>query len=157
MTTRNRSLCRCALAVGVAVIGCGGEEPTGPVTQVAEKPADAPAETPANTQLKPPARRETTKAPPKRVGYRPPFPDRQDLFSPKQKKRVARRGDRESGEDVVLKGFANVDGQKVVLAIDGRITPLAAGAEVYGVKVISINPPEAVLQRGRSRWTATLQ
>lgn len=64
---------------------------------------------------------------------------------------------RDSGESVVLKGFADVGEPKVVLAIDGVTTPLSTGDERYGVRVISISPPQAVLQRGRSRWTATLQ
>jgi len=54
-----------------------------------------------------------------------------------------------------LKGFVNVDEPRVVLSIDGVISPIPEGGEKYGVQVISIQPPKAVLQRGRSRWTAT--
>ena len=64
--------------------------------------------------------------------------------------------DDEQSESVVLMGFANVDTPRVVLAIDGVVTPLANGDEAEGVRVISISPPTAVLQRGRSRWTASL-
>jgi hypothetical protein len=44
-----------------------------------------------------------------------------------------------------------------VLSIDGVISPVGEGGEKYGVQVISIQPPSVVLQRGRSRWTATLE
>jgi hypothetical protein len=44
-----------------------------------------------------------------------------------------------------------------VLAIDGVISPIPEGGEKFGVQVISINPPHVVLQRGRSRWTASLE
>lgn len=54
-------------------------------------------------------------------------------------------------------GFAKLDQPRVVLAIDDVVTPLAGGEESSGVKVISIAPPRAVLQRGRSRWTATIE
>lgn len=66
------------------------------------------------------------------------------------------RGDN-TEELVELKGFVNVDGPRVVLSIDGVVAPLAEGGEKYGVQVISIHPPSVVLQRGRSRWTATLE
>lgn len=62
-----------------------------------------------------------------------------------------------SDGSVLLKGFAKIDGTHAVLSINGRVAPLAVGAERYGVRVISIDPPEVVLQRGRTRWTATLR
>ena len=69
---------------------------------------------------------------------------------------MIRQGD-QSGETVELKGFVNVDEPRVVLSIDGVIAPIPEGGEKYGVQVISIQPPSVVLQRGRSRWTATLE
>jgi hypothetical protein len=74
---------------------------------------------------------------------------------PKRAQGTVRRDD--EGETVELKGFVNVDQPKVVLAIDGVISPIAEGGEKYGVHVISIQPPSVVLQRGRNRWTATLE
>ena len=44
----------------------------------------------------------------------------------------------------------------MILSIDGNLSPVPEGGETYGVQVISIQPPKVVLQRGRSRWTATL-
>jgi hypothetical protein len=88
--------------------------------------------------------------------FAPPFPDRADLFEPPRKSAGVVRRDDEHGETVELKGFVNVNGPQVVLAIDGVISPIPEGGEKYGVQVISIKPPTVVLQRGRSRWTASL-
>ncbi len=88
--------------------------------------------------------------------FTPPFPDRLDLFeAPKRAQSTVRRDD-EHGETVELKGFINVDQPRAVLSIDGVISPVPEGGEKYGVRVISIQPPSVVLQRGRNRWTATL-
>jgi hypothetical protein len=76
--------------------------------------------------------------------------------APKRAQSTIRRDD-EHGQSVELKGFVNVDEPRVVLSIDGVISPIPEGGEKYGVQVISIQPPKAVLQRGRSRWTATLE
>jgi hypothetical protein len=89
--------------------------------------------------------------------FTPPFPERQELFEPPKRAQSTVRRDDESGDTVELKGFINVSGPKVVLSIDGVIAPIAEGGEKYGVQVISIDPPSVVLQRGRSRWTATLE
>jgi hypothetical protein len=87
--------------------------------------------------------------------FKPPFPDRTDLFEIKRAQTTVKRDD-EHGQSVELKGFIDVDRPRVVLSIDGVISPIPEGGEKYGVQVISIQPPKAVLQRGRNRWTATL-
>jgi hypothetical protein len=89
--------------------------------------------------------------------FAPPFPDRLDLFEPPKRAQSTIRRDDESGNTVELKGFINVNGPRAVLSIDGVIAPIAEGGEKYGVQVISIDAPSVVLQRGRSRWTATLE
>ena len=89
--------------------------------------------------------------------FHPPFPGRTELFSPPRGGQTTVRRDEEHGDTIELKGFLNVDGPQVVLSIDGVLSPIPEGGEKYGVQVISINPPQAVLQRGRSRWTATLE
>lgn len=91
------------------------------------------------------------------ASYRPPFPKRAELFFPPKRSQGGRSSAGNSTDSVQLKGFVNAGSPFVVLAIDGVELPLAAGAEKYGVQVISISPPEVVLQRGRSRWTASLQ
>jgi hypothetical protein len=79
------------------------------------------------------------------------------MFEPPKRAEGTVRRDEEHGTEVELKGFINVDRPRVVLSIDGVISPIAEGDEKYGVEVISIQPPSVVLQRGRSRWTATLE
>ena len=89
--------------------------------------------------------------------FHPPFPGRTELFAPPRGAQTTVRRDDEHGDTIELKGFLNVNGPQVVLSIDGVLSPIPAGGEKYGVQVISINPPQAVLQRGRSRWTASLE
>ena len=90
------------------------------------------------------------------VPFTPPFPDRLELFEPPKRTQSTVRRDDEYGESVELIGFVKVDEPRVVLSIDGVIVPIPAGGEKYGVHVHSIQPPSAVLQRGRAPWTATL-
>jgi hypothetical protein len=89
--------------------------------------------------------------------YNPPFPNRVDLFEPPERSESTQHRGDSTEELVELKGFVNVDEPRVVLSIDGVIAPLPEGGKKYGVEVISIQPPSVVLQRGRSRWTATLE
>ncbi|TWT89925.1 hypothetical protein Mal64_03070 [Pseudobythopirellula maris] len=112
--------------------------------QQAEKAAaEAPVETTIEQQL---------------AAYEPPFPERVSLFTPPMgAARNARRAGSDRAESVELLGFASVDGPVVVLQIDGVVMPLAIGDEHDGVQVLSAAPPRAVLQRGRNRWTASIQ
>ncbi len=90
--------------------------------------------------------------------YDPPFPQRLDLFAPpKQGARQSRQTTDNTADSVVLMGFANLDKPRALLAINGVVKPLSDGEEALGVQVISITPPRAVLQRGRSRWTASIE
>jgi hypothetical protein len=89
--------------------------------------------------------------------FSPPFPNRLELFEPPKRAQGAARQSDVEGQSVELKGFVNVDQPRALLAIDGVIAPIAEGGEKYGVQVIAIQPPSVVLQRGRSRWTATLE
>jgi hypothetical protein len=91
------------------------------------------------------------------VAFTPPFPDRLEIFEPPKRAQNSVKRDDEHGQSVELKGFINVDQPRVVLSIDGVISPVPEGGEKYGVHVISIQPPSVVLQRGRNRWTATLE
>ncbi len=89
--------------------------------------------------------------------FDPPFPNRTTLFEPPRGGQNTVRRDEEYGETIELKGFVDVNGPQVVLAIDGILSPIPEGGEMYGVQVISIHPPSVVLQRGRNRWTASLE
>lgn len=142
--------------VGIAMLalaaGCAEESPA-PVavkaTPVAAKPSQAAA--------KPePAAEEESAAAEALAAYDAPFANRTNLFAPMQRQKPAQSKDRDSGDSVVLKGFADVGEPCAVLRIEGHITPLAVGGAKYGVQVISIDPPQCVLQRGRTRWTTSL-
>jgi hypothetical protein len=89
--------------------------------------------------------------------YTPPFPDRLDMFEPPKRAQGAVRRDDEDSESVVLMGFVNVDQPRAILSIDGVIAPIQEGSQKYGVQVHVIQPPTVVLERGRRRWTATLE
>ncbi|TWT97865.1 hypothetical protein Pla108_20190 [Botrimarina colliarenosi] len=118
------------------------------VTEAAEDAAKQPADT---------AKKSPT-PPPVAVAYTPPFPERTNLFEPRKlAPRAARNSGDESADSVVLMGFANLDEPRALLTINGVIKPLSSGEESAGVTVISIDPPRAVLQRGRSRWTASIE
>ena len=146
------------------VIGCQSAKETPPASAAASQTS---APVPA-TNTATPAKANTTAARtpdlanPKVTSapvaeFKPPFPERVDLFEAPKRAQSTVRCDDEHGQSVELKGFVNVDEPRVVLSIDGVISPIPEGGEKYGVQVISIQPPKAVLQRGRSRWTATLE
>lgn len=145
-----------------AVLGCQSKEPAPAPAAAIETPAQPPATAAAPAKSNNTAPRTPDLANPKVtsaqvVEFKPPFPERADLFeAPKRAQNTVRRDD-EHGQSVELKGFVNVDGPNAVLSIDGVLSPIPEGGEKYGVQVISVQPPKAVLQRGRSRWTATLE
>ena len=148
------------LLLGTVVFGCQQKEESAlqpsPEAAGQQKPS---TDTAAKNDGSPEATEDPADRPqPAAVaGFAPPFPDRLELFEPpKRTQSMIRQGD-QSGETVELKGFVNVDEPRVVLSIDGVIAPIPEGGEKYGVQVISIQPPSVVLQRGRSRWTATLE
>lgn len=90
--------------------------------------------------------------------YQPPFPERSDPFqAPKQTSRTARRTKGEASESVELLGFADLGEPSAVLAIGGEVKLVAQGQTVSGVEVLKIAPPRAVLKRGRTRWTSSIE
>lgn len=96
-------------------------------------------------------------AKPALADYKAPFPDRVELFVAPKRQGGARSPGDENQDAVELLGFINVDRSKVVLSINGQVTPAAEGETQLGVEIISIQPPTVVLQRGRQRWSATLE
>jgi hypothetical protein len=146
--------------VSAAVVGCQPSNDANAVAEVVDAtPADAPdaivkqPESTAQSAVDEGPQPDPTLA----AQFAPPFPERLELFEPPKRAQSTVRRDDDSGNTVELKGFVNVDQPRVVLSIDGVISPIAEGGEKYGVQVISIQPPNVVLQRGRSRWTATLE
>lgn len=158
---RRPIFCVVVLAFGVGGCGEAGSDHTSesprPTTTLQRVAANAKAVTEATEQA---ANPETVAAvvATDESDYEPPFPGRADLFAPpKQGSRVAKQRTGDSSASVVLLGFAKLDTPRAVLAIDNRVHPMGEGEEWSGVRVISISPPQAVLQRGRSRWTASIQ
>lgn len=157
-----------AAALGLCclvVAGCAEEETTTkaalPPTPFDTAAAKAEEATKAADEAakEAPVGKPAEKTPSKPVAaYEPPYPDRTDLFEPrKHAARVAKLSTGDSADSVVLMGFAKLDVPRVVLAINGEVKPLSTGEEALGIQVISIEPPRAVLQRGRSRWTASIE
>jgi hypothetical protein len=138
------------------LVGCRRAADSAPASANASATPASPSETKTASAVAPADEHKNKPAEPVAKNFTPPFPDRNDLFEPPRKSGGVARRDEEHGATVELKGFVNVNGPQVVLAIDGVISPIPEGGEKYGVQVISIKPPTVVLQRGRSRWTASL-
>ena len=88
--------------------------------------------------------------------FEPPYPNRVNPFAPPTRSTRQAQRSENSESSVVLLGFAKLDEPKAILNIDGVVSPLANGDQHAGVQVIAIEPPNAVLQRGRDRWTASI-
>jgi hypothetical protein len=126
-----------------------------PSAEAAEDPSPEPSAQAAAGESEP---KELESPPPAaKAQFSPPFPDRLELFEPPKRAQSAARQNDVEGQSVELKGFVNVDKPRVLLDIDGVISPIAEGGEKYGVRVISIQPPNVVLERNRARWIATLE
>lgn len=147
------------LTVGLAVLGCGqGDEPVGrPTAAATASAASSPVVPPSLPSAESPDVAEAAAAKALDVEFTPPFPQREELFQPPQRALNAARREDEHGETVELKGFIHVEEPRVVLSIDGVVSSVPAGGEKYGVQVIAIDPPTAILQRGGRRWPATLE
>lgn len=89
------------------------------------------------------------------ANYVAPYPDRQTLFIPPKDAPKSRSGPVGEG-DVRLRGLVNVGQPQAILDIEGAIALIGVGHEKFGVKVVSIEHHEVVLQRGPTRWTASL-
>lgn len=128
--------------IPTALVMPSAEKPEAEDSPKVEEPVSKPDEQPSSLE----------------VAFQPPFPDRINLFQAPRRQRSGRTEAKGQAESAVeLLGFVNVDGQRVVLSIDGLVSPLAEGSEHFGIEVISIQPPTVVLQRGRQRWQASLE
>jgi hypothetical protein len=129
--------------------------PAAPTTPDAAPDGDKPQAEPNGETT--PTLAEVEEARPAVAEYKPPFPDRVDLFVPPKRQGGMRLKEGESEESVELLGFVDVERPQVVLSVNGQVVPIAEGAAQYGVEVISIQPPKVVLQRGRQRWQASIE
>ncbi|HEX6963741.1 MAG TPA: hypothetical protein VF175_17875 [Lacipirellula sp.] len=159
-------------ALAAMLVGCSESENAIPVMPVAPAAASSPAVAqttstagepkppvvPASLADEPASETDKPTTPkPTAAEYTPPFPDRVDLFVPPKRQGgvVLKEGGTEDA--VELLGFIRLDKQQVVLSVNGQLTRIAEGDSQYGIEVISIQPPEVVLQRGRQRWQASLE
>jgi hypothetical protein len=130
--------------------------PAPPLNALTEATAKAQAEVAALGEAASTANEpEFVAAPP--AAYQPPFPDRIDLFVPPKRQGGMVISEGGSEDAVELLGFVRLDQRKVVLSINGHVTPIVEGGTQHGIEVISIQPPKVVLQRGRQRWQASLE
>jgi hypothetical protein len=148
----------CLIGGCIIVAGCGSaEQPIAETTPAVEPSAPvAPAPPSPASETHAPELADPKQTTAEVASFTPPFPERHDMFAVKETQGNVRRDD-EKGESVELKGFINVDQPRVILSIDGVISPVPEGGEKYGVQVLSITPPSVVLKRGRDRWTAKLE
>ena len=159
---------RILLAVVLALSGCSSQQkPERVASETVNKPLLPPivnvaevekkkAQKPSAADHKSPEKQEpTSKA---SHAFEAPFPDRVELFvSPKRQGRGIKKSLDGNENTVELLGFIKVKDQRVVLSIDGLVSPLAVGSQEAGIEVISIQPPAVVLQRGRQRWQVSLE
>lgn len=120
----------------------------------------APTDSPADDQKASAANAQDPAGAEAAAAFETPFPPRADLFAPPPRggqTSIRTTDDGETVARVALKGFVNVGGQRAVLLIGDEIAPLGIGQERHGVRVIAIEPPQVTLQRGRTRWTESLQ
>ncbi len=153
------------LLICTALCGCsGGDSATyatlkppaaDPKTESTEKAPVEPKDPPPvekTSQAEDPTREDSIQA-----EYQPPYPDRENLFLAPKRSASHNNTPGTVQQSVELLGFANVEGPRVILSIDGNVVPMAEGGTASGIEVISIQPPTVVLQRDRERWQATLE
>src|SRR5262249_54865213 len=135
MSVSARHICLLCLA---AIVGChAAEKPTAAPVAVSEKPAATPVAAaapakPAKTAARTPDLANPKVASARVAEFKPPFPERNDLFEAPKRAQDAVRRDDEHGQTVELKGFVNVGQPQVVLSIDGVLSPIPEGGEKYG-------------------------
>jgi hypothetical protein len=101
--------------------------------------------------------KETPQEEPAQTTFVPRFPDRVELFQPpKRQNKGLANAQGQQRTIVELLGFANVDRQFALIAVDGLVAPVAEGGEYSGIEVIKIQPPTVFLRRGRERWQTAL-
>jgi hypothetical protein len=134
--------------------------PTPPaVTPVANVNPTAPAKetAPGNSEIQLAAAAEKPQATEKDAAFEAPFPDRVDLFLP-PKREGGPAASQDAGDgSVELVGFVKLDRLRALLSVNGELAPVAEGGTQFGIEVISVKPPNVVLQRGRQRWQASLE
>jgi hypothetical protein len=153
-TTPGKNFAAALAVFALAVAGCGEAPPTAASrapAPMAAAPAPAPVKPPAA-----PALQSADVAVKKAAEYKPPFPNRTELFASPNPAAAAKAARRSVVADVTLKGIVRRDVSRALLEIGGTLVHLRENEERSGVRVVSIEHPRVTLQRGEQRWTATL-
>lgn len=145
---------------GLGLLGCDMTRPT-PESDLPEFVQPAKADV---VSEKAPAAATQAKSPPATASAEPefaaPFPPRENPFTlpPRGPQPLVSKlpGVSETPLRIELKGFVSLDATRAVLTIDGEIVSLGVGEEHRSVKVLTLAPPQVTLQRGRYRWTESL-
>lgn len=88
--------------------------------------------------------------------FKPPFPERPDMFLPPGQDVLAKSPRQNGAPDVILRGFANLEGAVAILEIGGVMVFLREGDERHGIQVVSVRPPQVTLRRGNQQWSENL-
>ncbi|WP_425399767.1 hypothetical protein [Aeoliella sp.] len=88
------------------------------------------------------------------ASYVAPYPGRSDLFVPP--KDAPQQARSVSDGNVQLRGLVDLGEPRAILDIEGATALVPVGQEKYGVKVVSIDGDEVTLERGQTKWTASL-
>ncbi|QDU57130.1 hypothetical protein [Aeoliella mucimassa] len=135
-----------------ATIGCQQAEPP-----VAAPAASAPTIQPVVATVAATSDQETTRQQVVEAmkNYVAPFPTRNNLFVP-PKVTPGTRTSRVTEGAVQLRGIVDLGEPQAILDIEGAVALIPVGREKYGVKVVLIEDQTVTLQRGGTRWTASL-
>jgi hypothetical protein len=88
--------------------------------------------------------------------FQAPYPNRTELFIPPDLTHTTVAPSGVAGPSIAVRGFMNLDGQHVVLEIDGAVYVLEEGRKQGGVQVVSIEPPRVTLERRGERWSVQM-
>ncbi len=88
--------------------------------------------------------------------FKPPFPNRQELFLPPEKHEAKPEQPATKRPAIQVKGFANADGMLALLVIDGKMTALRVGESRDKIEVLSIKPPKVMLRHEGQSWFESL-
>lgn len=144
----------------VSSVGCGGTSGASSDDQPSAASASIPISHSRALSLKEvPNNEEASKtvaqiaaAPPSEAEkeFRPPFPERTELFkqgnADRPTARVYRRQEDE-GEEVRLKGFVNVDRPQAMLQVDGELWIAHEGDSRAELTVVRVSPPNVSITR----------
>jgi hypothetical protein len=146
--------------IAIALGGCAHEPDVEFVAQaVANVNPTAPAKetAPGNSEIQLAAAADKPEATEKDAAFEAPFPDRVDLFLPPKREGGPAASQGAGDGSVELVGFVKLDRLRALLSVNGELAPVAEGETQFGIEVISVKPPNVVLQRGRQRWQASLE